>query len=74
MGTALVGMVNDAATFGVLTNDPHAEGREDGEENEDEDGSHRGDSKREMGLVFESYCLHYFKVLLANQQVLIPRQ
>lgn len=50
MRTALVGMVNDAATFGVLTDDPHAEGREDGEEREDEDGGHGGDSKREIGL------------------------
>jgi hypothetical protein len=32
MGTALVGMVDDAAAFGVLTDDPHAEGGEDGEE------------------------------------------
>ena len=49
MGTALVGMIHDAAAFGVLTDDPHAEGREDGEECEDEDGGHGGDSKREMG-------------------------
>ncbi len=40
MGTALVRMVDDAATFGVLTDDPHAEDGEDGEECEDEDGSH----------------------------------
>lgn len=40
MGTAFVGMVDDAAAFGVLPNDPHAEGGEDGEECEDEDGSH----------------------------------
>ena len=31
MRTALIGMVDDAATFGVLTDDPHAEGGEDGE-------------------------------------------
>lgn len=49
MGTALVGMIHDAATFGVLTDDPHAKGGEDGEECEDEDGGHRGDSKREFG-------------------------
>jgi hypothetical protein len=42
-------MVDDAAAFGVLTDDPHAEGGEDGEECEDEDGGHEGDSKREMG-------------------------
>ncbi len=48
MGTALVGMIHDAAAFGVLADDPHAEGREDGEECEDEDGSHEGDSKREF--------------------------
>lgn len=55
MGTALVGMVNDAAALGVLTNDPHADGGEDGEECEDEDGSHRGDSKRVFGscLIWE---------------------
>ncbi|GAB4401237.1 MAG: hypothetical protein OHK003_27650 [Anaerolineales bacterium] len=41
MGTALVGMIHDAAAFGVLTDDPHAEGGEDGEECEDEDGGHR---------------------------------
>ncbi len=40
MGTALVGMIHDAAAFGVLTDDPHADGGEDGEECEDEDGSH----------------------------------
>ena len=44
MRTALVGMIHDAAAFGVLTNNPHAEGGEDGEECEDENGSHRGDS------------------------------
>ena len=48
MGTAFVGMVDDAAAFSVLTDDPHAEGGEDREEREDEDGSHRGDSKREI--------------------------
>jgi hypothetical protein len=48
MGTALIGMVDDAAAFGVLTDDPHAEGREDGEEYEDEDGGHGGDSKLEI--------------------------
>ena len=48
MRTAFVGMVHDAATFGVLTDDPHAEGGEDGEECEDEDGGHGGDSKREI--------------------------
>jgi len=37
MGTAFVGMVDDAAAFGVLTDDPHTEGGEDGEEYEDED-------------------------------------
>ena len=47
MGTALVGMIDDAAAFGVLTDDPHTEGGEDGEEYEDEDGGHGGDSKRE---------------------------
>jgi hypothetical protein len=31
-----------------LTDDPHAEGGEDGEECEDEDGGHGSDSKREM--------------------------
>lgn len=36
MGTALVGMIHNAAAFGVLTDDPHAEGGEDGEECEDE--------------------------------------
>lgn len=36
MRTALVGMIHDAAAFGVLTDDPHAEGGEDGEECEDE--------------------------------------
>lgn len=50
MRTALVGMIHDAAAFGVLTDNPHAEGREDGEEDEDEDGSHEGDSKREFDL------------------------
>lgn len=40
MRTALVGMIHDAATFGVLTDDPHAKGGEDGEECEDEDGGH----------------------------------
>lgn len=40
MRTAFVGMVHNAATFGVLTDDPHAEGGEAGEEGEDEDGSH----------------------------------
>ncbi len=49
MRTALVGMIDDAATFGVLTDDPHAEGGEDGEECEDEDGGHGADSKREIG-------------------------
>jgi hypothetical protein len=49
MGTALVGMIHDAAVFGVLTDDPHAEGGEDGEECENEDGGHEGDSKREIG-------------------------
>ena len=49
MRTAFVGMVDDAATFGILTDDPHAEGGEDGEECEDEDGCHGGDSKLEMG-------------------------
>ena len=48
MGTALVGMVDNAAAFGVLTDDPHAEDGEDGEECEDEDGSHESDSKREI--------------------------
>ncbi len=52
MRTAFVGMVDDAAAFGVLTNDPHAEGGEDGEECEDEDGSHGGDSKRENDLFY----------------------
>lgn len=42
-------MVDDAAAFGVLTDDPHTEGGEDGEECEDEDGGHEGDSKREIG-------------------------
>lgn len=51
MRTALVGMIDDAAAFGVLTDDPHAEGGENSEECEDEDGSHGGDSKR----VFASY-------------------
>jgi hypothetical protein len=32
-----------------LTDDPHAEGGEDGEEGKDEDGGHGGDSKREFG-------------------------
>jgi len=41
-------MVDDAAAFSVLTDDPHAEGGEDGEECKDEDGIHEGDSKREM--------------------------
>ncbi len=50
MGTTLVGMIHDAAAFGVLTDDPHAEGGEEGEECEDKDGSHGGDSKREIGL------------------------
>lgn len=49
MRTAFVGMIHDAATLGVLTNDPHAEGGEDGEECEDEEGGHGGDSKREIG-------------------------
>lgn len=49
MGTAFVGMVDDAAAFGVLTDDPHAEGGEDGEECEDEDGGHGGDSIRVFG-------------------------
>lgn len=49
MGTALVGMVNDAAAFGVLTDDPHSDSGEDGEECEDEDGGHGSDSKREIG-------------------------
>lgn len=40
MGTAFVGMVNDAAAFGVLTDDPHAKGGEDGEECEGENGGH----------------------------------
>jgi len=40
MRTALVGMVDDAAAFSVLTDDPHAEGGEDGEECEDEEGGH----------------------------------
>lgn len=48
MRTAFVGMVDDAAAFGVLTDDPHTEGGEDSEECEDEDGGHRGDSKREI--------------------------
>lgn len=48
MRTALVGMVHDAAAFGVLTDDPHANGGEDGEEGKDEDGGHEGDSKREF--------------------------
>lgn len=48
MGTAFVRMVDDAASFGVLTDDPHAEGGEDSEDCEDEDRSHRGDSKLEM--------------------------
>ena len=42
-------MIDDAAAFGVLTDDPHAEGGEDGEEREDEDGGHGGDSKRVFG-------------------------
>lgn len=46
MRTALVGMIHNAAAFGVLTDDPHANGGEDGEEGKDEDGIHRGDSKR----------------------------
>ena len=56
MGTAFVGMVNDAAAFGVLTDNPHAEGGEDGEECEDKDGGHVGDSKRVFGscLIWES--------------------
>ncbi len=37
-------MVDDATALGVLTDDPHAEGGEDGEECEDEDGGHEGDS------------------------------
>lgn len=41
MRTALVGMIHDAAPFGISTDDPHAEGGEDGEECEDEDGCHR---------------------------------
>ena len=41
-------MIHDAATFGVLTDNPHAKGGEDGEECEDEDGGHEGDSKREI--------------------------
>lgn len=49
MGTAFVGMIHDAATFGVLTDDPHAEGGEDGEECEDENGGHGSDSKLEIG-------------------------
>ncbi len=49
MRTALVGMIHDAAAFGVLTDDPHAEGGEDGEECEDEDGSHESDSIRVFG-------------------------
>ena len=56
MGTAFVGVVDDAAAFGVLTDDPHAEGGEDGEECEDEDGIHGGDSKRE--LVYFNYYPH----------------
>lgn len=44
MRTALVGMVYDVATFGVLTDHPHAEGGKDGEECEDENGGHGGDS------------------------------
>lgn len=34
--------------IGVLTDDPHAEGGENGEECEDEDGSHRVILKREI--------------------------
>lgn len=49
MRTALVGMVDDAASFGVLTDEPHAKGGEDGEKSEDEDGCHGGDSIREIG-------------------------
>ena len=41
MRTAFVGMVDDTAAFGVLTDNPHAEGGEDGKECEDEDGGHR---------------------------------
>ena len=40
MRTAFVGMIDNAAAFGVLTDDPHAEGGEDAEECEDEDGGH----------------------------------
>ena len=52
MGTALVGMIHDATTFGILTDNPHAEGREDSEECKDEDGGHEGDSKRENDLFY----------------------
>lgn len=52
MRTALVGMVHDAAAFGVLTDNPHAKSREDGEECEDEDRGHEGDSKRENDLFY----------------------
>lgn len=53
MGTALVGMIHDAATFGVLTDDPHAEGGEDGDKCEDEDGGHEVilNEKSEMPLL-----------------------
>lgn len=53
MRTAFIGMVYDAAAFGVLTDDPHTEGREDGEECEDEEGGHGSDSKRESKLRFD---------------------
>lgn len=49
MRTAFVGMVDDAATFGVLTDDPHAKGGEDGEECKDKDGGHECDCKRNLG-------------------------
>ena len=55
MGTTLVGMVDDAATFGVLTDDPHTEGGENGEECEDEDGGHGGDCKREFSDDLRQY-------------------
>ena len=52
MRTALVGMVYDAAALGILTDDPHAEGGKDGEECEDEDGIHGGDSKRRIEVLY----------------------
>jgi hypothetical protein len=47
-----------------LTDDPHAESGEDGEECEDEDGGHESDSKRELGsgLTGSLFCFngHFF--------------